>query len=284
MFLGGILAATAALAAASDDVAGKAIDSVSDPVRFDLARYRDRVGDDGSATRTFEARILLRTAAAVTEHGQILVPYIAGLGQVEIEKLLVEKPSGRSVDAKSATVEDINPFGITGTSTEADIRIKKVTVPGLEPGDVLSYQFVVRQKPLTPGRIFGEMKLLPAMGDPIQSYELDLPRKAGVQVRLREGLGAAWDDVPAPADRIVRKLALSVPRPGADDKPPDRATREGWSEPDVLYSNFGSWPEVAAWWSELARDRLGPDASVRAEAATLVSPGSLGPRGRPEVL
>jgi tetratricopeptide (TPR) repeat protein len=42
----------------------------------------------------------------------------------------------------------------------------------------------------------------------------------------------------------------------------------------VLYSNFGSWPEVAAWWSELARDRLGPDASVRAEATTLVSPGA----------
>jgi tetratricopeptide (TPR) repeat protein len=268
-----LLAAIGVSSDAADDPQAAARDAASDSIRFDLVRYRDRIEEDGSSSRTLEARVFLRSAAAVAELGQIAVPYVDGLGQVQIEKLVVEKPDGRAVDARNATVEDINPFGITGTSNFADVRIKKVTVPGLEPGDLLSYQFVIRQKPLTPGRIFGEMKLMPALGDPVQSYELDLPRKADVQVRLRDGLGAAWQEVSAPPDRFVRKLALSVARP-SPDKTPDKAQVQAWSEPDVTFTNFRTWPEVARWWWELSRGRLSPEATVKAEATTIVGKGT----------
>jgi hypothetical protein len=37
--------------------------------------------------------------------------YVDGLGQVQIEKLGLQKPDGRAVEVKNATTEDINPFG-----------------------------------------------------------------------------------------------------------------------------------------------------------------------------
>jgi tetratricopeptide (TPR) repeat protein/transglutaminase-like putative cysteine protease len=273
-----LLTTSGIVSSAAENTPPSAVDASSDAVRFDLVRYRDRVEEDGSSTRTMEARALLRTAAAVAELGQLAVPYIEGLGQVQFEKLVVEKADGHAVDVRNAAVEDINPFGITGSSVSADVRVKKVTIPGLEPGDILSYQFVIRQKPLTPGHIFGEMKLTPAMGDPLQSYELDLPRRAQVQVRLREGLGASWEEVPSSPDRLVRRLALAVISPAAG-KSLNKEQLRAWTEPDVTFTNFRTWSEVATWWWELSRGRLGPDAAIKAEALSIVGNAS-SPRER----
>jgi len=71
---------------------------------------------------------------------------------------------------------------------------------------------VLRQKPLVPGRIFGEMKFPGMTSDPLQVYELDLPRDPGITGELDEGLGVSWEESPAPSDRLIRRLSVRPKR------------------------------------------------------------------------
>ena len=102
------------------------------------------VEGDGSFARTVEVRVLLRTANGVGEFGQIGSPYVDGYGDVAFEKVVIEKADGRIVEVNNGLVEDVIPFGVTQTSIAADIRFKKMTIPGLEPGDSLFCRMVLR--------------------------------------------------------------------------------------------------------------------------------------------
>ncbi len=256
---------------------GASTDPNADALRFDTLRTRVRVEKDGKQETTMAVGVLLRTSAAVAQFGQIGLPYVAGLGDVSFEDVNIQKSDGRLVALNDLKPEDTNPFGVSELPVAADVRFRKVTLPGLEPGDRLSYRVVLRQRPLAPGRIFGETKLAPVLGDPVQVFELDLPRDTHVSVQLRDGLGAALEEVASPPDRQVRRLSLRVPRPEPRADGPTEAQMKAWTEPDVSFTNFKSWEDVAQWWWALSKDRLAPDASVRAEAERIVS-GRKSPR------
>lgn len=250
---------------------------------FETFRVRVRVENDGKQQTSLEVRVLLRTSAAVAQFGQLGLSYIDGFGEVSFEDVAIQKPDGRTVEPKDLKPEDINPFGSSGLPIAADVRVRKVTLPGLEPGDRLSYRVVLRQRPLLPGRVFGEGKLVPLLGDPVQSYELDLPSDPSIQVRLRSGLGAAWESVASPTLREVKRLSLRVPRPTERPDGPTEADIEAATEPDIIFTNFKSWEDLGRSWWDLAKDRVAPDATVRAEAERLVA-GRKSPREKLEAL
>jgi Flp pilus assembly protein TadD len=247
-------------------------DTPPDDLQYEALTYRDRVETGGQFSRTVEVRVLLRTPAAVSAFGQLESPYVVGYGEVAFEEVTIEKPDGHRVEVKNGLLEDVNPFGLTAMPVASDVRYKKLTLPGLAPGDRLTYRIVLRQKPLATGFAFGEMKLPPMLGDPVQVYELDLPRDGAIRVRLRPSLGATWENVASTADRVVRRLRLRVPGPDPDAKVTKKLLNE-WAEPDVIFTSFATWNEVARWWWSLSSDRLQPDASVTKQAQALTSPG-----------
>ena len=249
---------------------------------YEAQSYRDKVDPGGSFTRTIDGRVFLRTAAAVQAFGQLQFPYLVGYGEVVFENVVMAKPDGRQVEVKGALVEDLNPFGASVGPLTADMHFKKLTIPGLEPGDRLSYRVVQHQKPLTPGATFAELRMPYLAGDPVQTYELDLPRENTLRLRVRPGLGASWDDVPSGADRVVRRLRVKVPRPDPNAKVTKKLLAE-WSDPDVIFTSFATWSDVTRWWWDLARDRLAPDAAVRRQAGELCPP-TLSPREKLEAL
>jgi transglutaminase-like putative cysteine protease len=241
--------------------------AAADAYRFERVEFRDRVEADGAHVRKLEIRVQLGTAQGVAEFGQIGTSYVDGHGDVQFEDVTIEKTDGRRIRVDDGLVEDLNPFGVSGTSLPADVRFKKLTIPGLEPGDTLSYRIVNRQRPLAPGRAFGEIKLPPLAGV-FQTYELDVPRRSGVAVRLREGLGASWEDFPSEPDRLVRRLRLKVDPPDGKRQPTEEEL-QSWNEPDVSFTSFASWGEVTSWWWGLSKDRLKADDAVAKEAAGL---------------
>ena len=241
----------------------------SEPFSFEQLMYRDRVERDGSQVRTIEVRVLLGTVQGVAEFGQIGLGYVDGYGDVQFDDVSIEKADRHRVNVKNGLVQDINPFGVTGTSLPADVRFKSLTIPGLEPGDRLSYRISSRMKPLTPGRAFGEFKAPQFAGAVPQTYELDLPRESALKVRLRAGVGAPWEEVSSSPDRHVRRLTIKS-EPAAPNQKATKADFQAQIEPDVIFTNFGDWTEVARWWWDLSRDHLKPDPSVSAEASSLV--------------
>lgn len=241
----------------------------ADAIRFDLVKYTDRVERDGTLVRTRHVKVLLNSAQWVSQFGQIGTLYLEGYGEVAFEDVAIDKPDGRQLVVTNSMVEDLNPYGVTATSLSADVRFRKLTIPGLEPGDLLSYRMIERHKPLAPGRVFGEIKLAVVPGSPPQTYELDIPRDAGIKVHLRKGIGADWEDVQSAPDRRVRRLVIQPSSAaGAGLAAFDL---DGLVEPEVIFTSFESWDQVARWWWGISRDRLLPDATVKSEAQTLAA-------------
>jgi len=233
-------------------------------------KFVHRIERDGTQVRTQDVRVRLNSSQWVSAFGQLGAYYLEGYGDIQFGDIVIDKSDGRSISVTNAIVEDVNPYGITTTSLSADLRYKKITIPGLEPGDRLTYHTVTRQKPLAPGRAFGDIKMSPTPDSATQSYELDMPRDAHIKVQLREGLGVGWEDVPSAPDRLVRRLVLKPTLPGPGVKP-TKEEIQSQSEPDVIFTSFESWNEVAHWWWGISKDRHLPDAAVTKEAQTLTA-------------
>ena len=263
-----LLAAFASLLSA--DVRPADTPATNEALRFDRLHYSDRVERDGRSTRTLDVRVRLGTAQGVAQFGQIGMPYVEGLGDVQFQDVVIEKPDGRKVEANDGLIEDVNPLGVSPTSLPPDIRFRKLTLAGLEPGDVLSYRIVHHQQPIAPGRVFGEFKFPPLPGGQPQTYELDLPRGGEITVRLRDGLAGTWQEAPSPADRTVRRLTLKVDLPSEKALEHEKE-RRGRIEPDVTFTSFRSWDDLSSWWWGISKDRMKPDTAITREAAEIAA-------------
>lgn len=251
--------------------------------RFAYVRTRDRIEADGHAQRTVEVSILLRTPTAVAQFGQLALGYVNGFGDARFEGVRVTKPGGESRSVTDGRVEDLNPFGINDGSIPIDVRIRKLTIPGLEPGDRLSYRLVTTLKPFVPGEAYGEMKFTPATVDEPQTYELDIPAESKLRVTLRPALGASWETIPGEAGRLVRRLTTSVAPPVVGRNGFTEAQRESFQEPDVSFTTFGSWAEVGRWWWRMSEEQVRADETIRKEASRIVA-GLKSPREKIEAL
>jgi tetratricopeptide (TPR) repeat protein len=263
--LGALPAALALLAGQATAGAPAAGQHVSLVVERSVVR--DRVEEDGSGVRVVERSVWVRDPQAVAAFGQIGLAYIAGGGEVVFEETVVEKADGRRVAVSADGAEDLNPFGMSG-ATPADIRFRRLTIPGLEPGDRLHFRIAQKNRALYPGTVFGEWSfdIDPAIASE-QVYELDLPSRAPITVHLRQGFPGTFETVAGAGGRVLRRLVRRATAPAAEEGPDAKAAS---GQPDVQYTTFLSWAQVGRWWFDLSRDRTRPDDSVRAEAARLV--------------
>jgi tetratricopeptide (TPR) repeat protein len=126
----------------------------------------------------------------------------------------------------------------------------------------------MRQKALFENVLFGDFKFVVGPLASSQIYELETPRGLSLSVRLRPELGVQWEDVPSRPDRLLRRLTLNLPI-----AVPERmeAARAVFTEPDVLFTTFSSWNEMARWWWAMSRERFEPDTAVRGEAGRLAA-------------
>ncbi len=238
------------------------------PARIERLVVRDTIEADGRSERAIEAIVSLRNSVGISQFGQIGMPYIEGYGEVSFESIVIEKLDGRRIEVRDAATEDLNPFGMTGFPLPADLRFRRLTVPGLEPGDRLSYRITSHQRALVPDVTFGEFKFAVGPLAALQVYELDAPQALRLSLRRRDELGVDWEDVPPPSGRRMRRLTLAKP---IEMPEVSSAAAHDLVEPDVAFTTFRSWDEMARWWWKLSEGRFSPDDAVRAEAARITA-------------
>ena len=108
-------------------------------VLIERSLVQDRVEHDGALVRVITRTAFLRDPAGVAAFGQIGQAYIADHGEVAFEDVTIEKADGHRVPVSASAAEDINPFGMSGT-VPSDFRFRRLTIPGLEPGDRLHFR------------------------------------------------------------------------------------------------------------------------------------------------
>lgn len=241
--------------------------------------------NDGSGSRTVRTRVLLRDRSAVEGWGELSFPYMAATETVALKELTVVKPDGRRVGVPDPKMEDVTRTGQIDEPTISDWRMKRVTVPTIEPGDRLVYEVETRRSAsLIPGHFWADHWFLRAVPVLDERFEVDTPAGRALQVSFRRG--EEDHAATAAAGRVLRRWRHRVTTPSApaDQEAVAAEVRaEIKAGPDVRVSSFENWAQVGAWFGALVDKSAVVDATVRAKAQTLIE-GKQSPREKLDAL
>ncbi|MDQ3487800.1 MAG: DUF3857 domain-containing protein [Acidobacteriota bacterium] len=233
---------------------------------FERQYMRLRFEADGRSRRELTMHVRVYDDAAVRGAGQIPLVYAPSSDDLEITRLEVQKTDGRTITVGSDAIQDhaIQP----GASTPAfiDLRQKTVTVPALQPGDLIVITAVwTVARPLAGKHSWFEHSFVKHAVVLDERLELDVP--AGLQPVIRTAPGAPAEQNGGGGQLAGnRRVFTWRTSNGAvqveDTGPPDEAPAA-----DVRITTFPDWESFTRWLGPLLRPA--PDDDVRAKAAEL---------------
>ena len=229
---------------------------------LDLADiFVEKNGATKSVTR-LTTKIL--TDRARTDVGEVRLPYTAGDQTMTIVFARTIRPDGSVVEVKPDEIHD-QAYGDGDMYTDA--RVKAFSMPALEPGAIVDYQYIVEDKnPYIPGGFWTGWYF------------------GGLEPRMQSRL-----TITAPKDMVLRETPLNVQASGSTkamtrtktdvDANTVRYTYEmrrinplGIEPlmpsptnylPQINISTLKDWQDVAATYWSLAKDRMVADAEIK---------------------
>ena len=173
-----------------------------------------------------------------------------------------------------------------------DYKEKHITVPSLHAGDTIEYEIVTRiVKPLAPNQFWYEQNFLSSAIVLDERLEVNVPpgraliidsqdysNVSGQEIRkvklAPNGDGVDDDNSPfskhdAAGRTIYRWQHSNLAHPAEDDAD-KKPTAPRTKPPDVQFTSFKSWEEVAAWYAGLEQGRTDPTPEIRAKTQQLI--------------
>jgi Flp pilus assembly protein TadD/transglutaminase-like putative cysteine protease len=221
---------------------------------------------DGTSRATFKMRVVIQTAAALRWFGQLTFPYSAENQRLEVDRVLVLKASGDSINVPASAILDLSGPIAQEAPMYSDLRQKVVTVPGVQPGDTLDYHVTwTTHTPFSPGNFWdaGQFTRAAIVLDERLTY--DVPRRATVQIKTEGGPEPRITDAGERRTYEWRRANLAVDTTTQTASPRSRRPRHG-----VRLTTFRSWADVGAWYAGLERDRETVTPEIRQRAQNLV--------------
>lgn len=231
--------------------------------------------NDGTGSREAMERVRIQSEAGVQHFSVISFPYESAAQTVTIDYVRVRKPDGTMVETPPDSFQDM-PAEITREAPfYSDLREKQVAVRGLSVGDLLeTLAHWQTTKPLAPGQFWFSFNFSHDTVCLHEQVQVSLPRDRAVKWR-----SAAYQ--PTITDAGSRRIftwnfsqleSKTVEQHKKDQDLQLYQTSVGKLPlADAQISSFQSWAQVGAWYDALQRDRVKPDAAVRAKAAELTS-------------
>jgi tetratricopeptide (TPR) repeat protein len=234
-----------------------------------------RYEKDGTGQRELFLRVKVQSDAGVERFGQLIFPYSSGNEKLDVDSVRVKKADGTVVTASANNVQDLSAPIAREAPIYTDLRQKHVTVPGLRPGDTLEYHAVWRiDTPLAQNHFWLEHNFatrnLIVLDDQL---EVNIPRDGNVKLKTEKGFEPVIKD--QDQRRIYSWKRANLKREDkeereAREKKEARDDDDDPKPPQVQMTTFQSWDEVGRWYAGLEKDRVVPDARIRAKAEELV--------------
>jgi tetratricopeptide (TPR) repeat protein len=255
-------------------VAEKAADYSQQAFVIEKYLTKIRFENDGTSEREQITRIRVQTQAGVQAFGQLHFPYNAANDKIEIASVKVTKPNGAVTTAGTDAVQDLTAPVAREAPIYSDLHQKDVVVPGLSPGDVLEYDVKVNEfEPLAKGQFWWEQQFIQKVIVLDEELQIDVP--AGRVLKMRNK--TVQPQITTAGGRTTYLWKNAVLKVDDEDSSKDKKKKKKKQQdeddeiPDVQLSTFQSWDEVGRWYSSLERDRVKPDATIRAKAAELTA-------------
>lgn len=248
-----------------NDSAAQKPDYSKEPFVFNQYTTKVRFENDGTGEREHIARIAVHTAAGVQALGELTFGYNSANEQITIKYVRVQKPDGKVITADASAVKELTPSITRDAPVYTDFKEKRVTVPSLQPGDTLEYDVDTRlATPLAEGEFWYAQNFLKGAIILDETLEVNLPDGRAVKLASPGGeYKTAHDN-----GRVIyswKHSQLTHPSQEDQQKQDDSASKP----PDVQFTTFKTWDDVAQWYAKLEQGRTDPTPEIRAKVAEL---------------
>ncbi|MBI5873866.1 MAG: DUF3857 domain-containing protein [Candidatus Omnitrophica bacterium] len=202
---------------------------------------------------------------------EVSLGYDSTYEKLELEYARTIKPDGTVVTVGDKNIRDVSVYLNFPLYSNARVRI--ISMPEIAPGSVIEYKAKLTRTQLPNKKDFDTAYWLQA-DEPIvlQRCRISVPEGRLLKHKIVNSEYNTFGFDMAPKVRKeggkdIYSLELAdvpqiVPEPGMP--PVSRAN------PYILFSTFDSWQDIYTWWRDLYREKIVPDADIKAKALQLV--------------
>ncbi|MGC4043848.1 MAG: DUF3857 and transglutaminase domain-containing protein [Armatimonas sp.] len=226
--------------------------------------YADAVvRPDGSARTTTRMTVRLFTPRARDE-GEIKIPYNGGFETIKLIRARTIRPDGSSVAVKPEDVRSAAP------SDYDDARILSFSMPAVEPGCILDYEYVTDQKASQmPGQFWSQWYFQSGF-DPVLHTKLTVrvPKTLKLQTKMvNSNVKAETKDTADGKSTLYTWEDKNIGPRYTEPLMPDIDR----TLPKLTYSTIPNWQAIAGWYETMAEGREVPDAALTAKAKEITA-------------
>ena len=253
----------------------KVFDISQEPYVYEQVRGAMRYENDGTGTLEIKARVKVQSGMGIEKIGQLVFDYNSANERLDIVRIQVTKPDGRTVMTGTDAVQDLSAPVALQAPMYSDARQKHVSVAGLSIGDTVEYDVITTTvKPLTPGQFWQTWRFINDAPCLDEQVELNVPRTRLLKMKSPPDVtpvSHAEGDRQIYIWKTTTEHGAETPLPGfANTKGFDPAALLRGIQPvpyrKVSFSTFENWAQIGSWYSQLERDRRVPSAEVKAQA------------------
>jgi Flp pilus assembly protein TadD/transglutaminase-like putative cysteine protease len=230
-----------------------------------------RFENDGTSERNLAVRIRVQSDAGVQQLGELIFGYNSSNEVMDVRFVRVEKKDGSVVTAAADAVKDMTASVARDAPEYTDYKEKHVTVPSLHAGDTIEYEISTRTvTALAPGNFWFDYAFVKDAITLDERLDVNLPAGRVHNFITSPGLQEVTDST---GDREIHHWRhANLTRPDASEQSKKKSTKQPPPEiyPDVQFTTFTSWAQVAAWYANLEKGRTDLTPEIRAKTQELI--------------
>jgi tetratricopeptide (TPR) repeat protein/transglutaminase-like putative cysteine protease len=228
-----------------------------------------RFENDGTSERDLAVRIRVQSDAGVQQLGELIFGYNSANEVVDVHFVRVKKKDGSVITASADAVKDMTASVARDAPEYTDYKEKHVTVPSLHAGDTIEYEIATRTvTPLAPENFWFDYAFVKNAITLDERLEVNLPAGRVHKFTTAPKITRTTDFA---GDREIHHWQHSnLTRPDAPDQAKKKSQPPASPQPDVQFTTFTTWAQVAEWYANLEKGRADPTPEIRAKTQELI--------------
>src|SRR6185437_6246764 len=230
---------------------------------FSTARFEN----DGTGERDIAVKARVQNDAGAKQLSQIVFPYNSASEQIDVRYVRIRKSDGKITTAGQDAIKELTAPIARNAPAYSDCKEKQISLPALAPGDTLEYEISTRiVKPAAPGQFWFEHRFLKDSIVLDERLEVSVP--ASRKIVLKSPAISRYQTETANGRITYRweRSNLAHAPAGSSNKEPEQQVE---NPPDVQFSTFASWQDLAGWYTKLAgRAESSPEVRVKTQELT----------------
>src|SRR5271170_6562603 len=228
-----------------------------------------RFENDGTSQRDLAVRVRVQSDAGVQQLGELVFGYNSANEVMDVRFVRVKKKDGSVVTASADAVKDMTASVARDAPEYTDYQEKHVTVPSLHAGDTIEYEIATRTvTALAPGNFWFDYAFVKDAIVLDERLDVNLPAGRVHYFRVAAHL---QDVIDYAGDREIHHWQhANLTRPSESQKTKNKSQPPAEPTPDVQFTTFTSWAQVADWYANLEKGRSDPTPEIRIKTQELI--------------